>query len=157
PVNFVSLNGQKCKGHPPDPGWTCDGGPLSDPECCAPTELVCSQEPCPAGDGELVMISNQGTQPEVPIPEDFFQGALFYGRANVEPEPAVLDEVGGGKPRSFTGRMLVRFTEMHLKNGATVPICGVLYQGYLEDMPLKLGERYPSLAKEGIPVLDPKY
>ena len=94
-----------------------------------PTEPVCSAEPCPAGDGELVVMSNGARDAEVPVPEPFFQGALLYGKARVEPEVAVIME-SGKDPRSFTGRTLALFTEMRLKNGAKVPICGVLYQGY---------------------------
>jgi len=156
PVDFVSLNGQKCAGLPPSPGYTCE----EDPDCCQPTLPACSSEPCPAGDGDLVMMSNDNDQLEVPIPEPFFQDALFYGKAHVEPEPFVLKEnFQRGPPRSFTGRTVALFTQMRLKNGTTVPICGVLYQGLLEDMPrgLAYGEKPPGWNKEGLPVLDPKY
>jgi serine/threonine protein kinase len=157
PVHFVSLNGQKCKGQPPAPGFRCE----EDSHCCPPSVPVCFSEPCPAGDGELVMMSNGRKAPGVPIPEQFFQGALFYGKARVEPELAVIREVAIHRPlRSFTGRTVALFTEMRLKNGTTVPICGVLYQGYLESPPpgtLAYGEKLPGLNKEGVPVLDPKY
>ena len=156
PVNFVLLNGQKCTGHPPIPGEKCEW----DPECCPPTEPVCSAEPCPAGDGELVMMSNDSPSLEVPIPEEFFQGALLYGKARVEPEPALIKEPRDGPPRSFTGRTVALFTEMRLKDGTKVPVCGVLYQGYFESTPsgtLAPGEKPPGLNKEGLPVLDPKY
>jgi hypothetical protein len=92
----------------------------------------------------------------VPVPEQLFQGALFYGEAHVEPESAVINEVSTpkpSKPRSFAGRTVARFTEMRLKDGTPVPICGVLYQGYFEDGP---GEA-PGAHKEGLPVLDPQY
>jgi hypothetical protein len=155
PVTFVSLNGQKCAGQPPSPGWTCE----EDPHCCAPTLPTFWAEPCPAGDGELVMMSNDSPSLRVPIPEKFFQGALFYGEARVEPGPAVIEEPRAGPPRSFTGRTLARFMEMRLKNGTKVPVCGVLYQGSFEDAPkgLAYGEKPPGLNKEGLPVLDPKY
>jgi len=156
PVYFFALKGRKCMGRPPRLGLTCK----EDPICCASAESPCWSEPCPAGDGELVMRSNHDDRPDVPIPEEFFQEALFYGKARVEPETAVLYDPGEGPPRSFTGRTLALFTEMRLKNGATVPICGVLYQGAFEVPPSKTipaGEKLPGLNKEGLPVLDPKY
>ena len=158
PVYFVSLNGEKCKGLPPRPGYTCE----DDPKCCKPNEPTCWAEPCPAGAGELVMMSNASRSAMVPIPEELFQGALFYGKARVEPEPAVIQERGSGAHdyRNFTGRTLALFTEMRLKNGARVPICGVLYQGHFESTPsgtLGPGETPPGMNKEGLPVLAPEY
>jgi len=156
PVRFVSLKGQKCTGLSPRPGFTCE----ADPACCPPSRPICSMEPCPAGDGELVMMALDGyVPPEAPSQEEMFQGALFYGKARVEPESTVLTEAGK-KPRGFSGRTLALFTEMHLKNGTTVPICGVLYQGLFEDAPsgsTAPGEQLPGQNKEGLPVLDPKY
>jgi len=105
------------------------------------------------------MMSNANRSAEVPIPEKFFQEALFYGKARVEPEPAVI-ETRGREPRSFTGRTLVLFTEMRLKNGTTVPICGVLYQGHFESTPsgtYPAGEKPPGMNKEGLPVLASEY
>jgi len=92
----------------------------------------------------------------MPIPEEFFQEALFRGKARVEPEAAVIKELGAGKggERNFTGRTLALFTEMRLKNGTTVPICGVLYQGHFESTPsgtLGAGEKSPGMNKEGSP------
>ncbi|HZN91105.1 MAG TPA: serine/threonine-protein kinase [Myxococcales bacterium] len=158
PVYFVSLNGEKCAGLPPRPGYTCE----DDPKCCPPTQNPCFSEPCPAGPGELVLMSNDDPQAEVPIPEEFFQGALFRGKARVEPEPAVIKEMGSGKggERRFTGRTLALFTEMRLKNGNTVPICGVLYQGAFETTPSGSrfpGEKPPGMNKEGLPVLASEY
>ena len=158
PVRFASLNGQKCTGLPPSPGWTCE----KDPECCPPSRPICSMEPCPVGDGELVMVAlDRFVPPEAPSLEEMFQGALFFGQARVEPGPAVIKEPGtGSHPRSFSGRTLALFTEMKLKNGATVPICGVLYQGLFETTPSGSsapGEQLPGQNKEGLPVLDPKY
>ncbi|HYV50042.1 MAG TPA: serine/threonine-protein kinase [Myxococcaceae bacterium] len=158
PVYFVSLNGERCKGLPPRPGATCE----EDPKCCDARMPTCFLEPCPAGEGDLVMMSNNDRQAEVPIPEEFFQGALLYGKARVEPEPAVLNELGHGAhgARRFTGRTLALFTEMRLKNGTTVPICGVLYQGAFEDTPnglAPLDEKFPAMNTEGLPVLAPEY
>jgi hypothetical protein len=104
------------------------------------------------------MMSNADHQSEVPIPEEFFQGALLYGKARVEPESAVIEEMGR-EPRNFTGRSLALFTEMRLKNGTRVPICGVLYQGRFEDTPSgtrRPGEKPPAMNKEGLPVLAPE-
>jgi len=156
PVSFLSLNGRKCTGLSPRPGFTCE----ADPACCAPSEPICSEEPCPAGDGDLVMVALDRVPPEAPSLEEMFQGARFYGKARVEPESTVLKEPREGPPRSFTGRTLALFTEMRLKNGTTVPICGVLYQGLFEDTPSGSsapGEQLPGQNKEGLPVLDSKY
>jgi len=155
PVYFVSLNGEQCKGLPPRPGATCE----HDPNCCDAKTPTCWKEPCPAGEGRLVMISNHNRNAEVPIPEEFFQEALLYGKARIEPESAVIEE-WGEEPRNFTSRTLALFTEMVLKNGTTVPICGVLYQGAFESTrsgTLKYGEIPPAMNKEGLPVLAREY
>ena len=106
------------------------------------------------------MMSITDHRAEVPIPEEFFQEALFYGKARVEPESAAIVEMGKVNPRNFTGRMLVLFTEMRLKNGTRVPICGVLYQGAFESTPSGTrlpGEKPPGMDKEGLPVLAREY
>jgi hypothetical protein len=64
-----------------------------------------------------------------------------------------LERVANYLNAHFAGRTVARFTEMRLKDGTPVPICGVLYQGYFEDGP---GEA-PGAHKEGLPVLDPQY
>jgi hypothetical protein len=120
---------------------------------------TCYREPCPAGTGELVMMLWRDSA-VLPIPEEFFQEALFYGKARIEPEATAIVESGKVNPRNFSGRTLALFTEMRLKNGTTVPVCGVLYQGVFESTPsgtLRPGEKPPGMNKEGLPVLAPEY
>jgi serine/threonine protein kinase len=134
PVYFASLEAQTCKGNPE--------------HRCEPGEPLCWGEPCPAGDGEIVMVAQYDEIPGRPSPDAFLQGARFRGRARVIDGPEIVNAVGRD-PLMAVGRLLAVFTEVEMKDGSKLPICGVLFQNLLE------GRETPD--KEGIPVLGPSY
>lgn len=121
-VYFVSLDGAKC----------------SNPKGTPPVE------PCPAGDGSLVMEPKFDAAID-PDPDEIFRGALLFGQSHVVAERGTthfpVDPV-----RETTGRMRALFTTLQLSDGTKVPVCGVLYDDEASGHDM-----------EGIAVLDPKY
>jgi serine/threonine protein kinase len=115
-VRFVDLKGVECQGKP---------------------FLGLKTEPCPAGNGHIVVKASDNGEG--------FGSPMLFGRAYVVNGRETLHEVRS-QPREAIGRMAAVFTEMRLTDGTTVPVCGILYSD-----PDNHG------GKEGIPILDDRY
>src|SRR5262249_10179614 len=103
PVYFGSIDGASCKGSPEHP--------------CEPGAHLCWGEPCPARDGEILMVAQNDEIPGRPTPDAFLKGARFRGRAHVVDRPEIVNAVGRD-PLRAVGRLLAVFTEVELKDGS---------------------------------------